>query len=75
MKWIAKAFRHSNSVQIVIPKQLVQDMNWGFNTHFVINKISETEISIRSIDDAFIVPMNRKNNIINKGREINDKAM
>lgn len=51
MRWIAKGFRHTNSLQIIIPKQLVKEMGWGFNTHFIIEKISQTKITITSIDE------------------------
>lgn len=50
MKWICKAFRHNRSVQIVIPKKVVEEMGWGFNTHFVITIVSDEQIVIQSLD-------------------------
>ena len=52
MKWIAKAFRHSHSVQMIIPKQLIREMNWGYNTHFLIEKLDAQKITISSLDEA-----------------------
>ena len=36
MIWIMKAFRHSQSIEIVLPKPLCKELGWGFNTHFVV---------------------------------------
>lgn len=51
MKYIARAFRHNRSLQIVIPKQLRDEMGWGFNTHFVITAMSKTAVKITSLED------------------------
>ena len=61
-KWISKAFRHSNSLQIVIPKPLLKLLGWGFNTHFILEQHSPTQAIITSIDDYVSKPSNREVN-------------
>ena len=51
MKWIAKALRHHNSLQVVIAKRLTKEMKWGYNTHFIVQKLDDKRVVIESIDD------------------------
>lgn len=49
MNYIAQAFRHCNSLQVVIPKPLRKEMGWDFKTVFIINKISPDTITLTDI--------------------------
>ncbi len=51
MKWIMKAFRHSQSIEIVLPKQLCKELGWGFNTHFIVEPHGDKQAVITSLDD------------------------
>lgn len=51
MIWIMKAFRHSQSIEIVLPKPLCKELGWGFNTHFVVEPHGDKQAIITSLDD------------------------
>ena len=50
MKFLCKAFRHSSSLQIIIPKKITEKMGWNYNTYFILENIDEETVTIKSLD-------------------------